>query len=130
MTYFVPVLSRLLNYLTAPSVLVWSAVLASSALPFVFEPVTLQMRDADGSIRPYHIHDATWYGVAGIVVYFSLRKRHSFSLYRVDGSIANDLPMERLAELFNINQFIVSQVNPWVVPFLSRSDRKISMWYK
>jgi hypothetical protein len=34
--------------------------------------------------------------------------------------------MERLAELFNINQFIVSQVNPWVVPFLSRSDLKIS----
>eukprot|EP01138_Halocafeteria_seosinensis_P002073 gb/GECG01002122.1/.p1 GENE.gb/GECG01002122.1/~~gb/GECG01002122.1/.p1 ORF type:complete len:676 (+),score=70.60 gb/GECG01002122.1/:1-2028(+) len=94
----------LLNYLTSPNVLVWSAVLASSALPFVFEAVTLQAKDADGTLRPYHIHEAKW----------------------VDGSIANDLPMERLAELFNINQFIVSQVNPWVVPFLSRSDLKIS----
>jgi predicted acylesterase/phospholipase RssA len=29
-----------------------------------------------------------------------------------DGSIESDLPMARLAELFNINHFIVSQVNP------------------
>jgi TAG lipase/steryl ester hydrolase/phospholipase A2/LPA acyltransferase len=32
---------RLLNYLTAPNVLIWSAVIASCALPFVFQPVEL-----------------------------------------------------------------------------------------
>ena len=37
----------------------------------------------------------------------------------VDGSVANDLPMQRLTELFNVNTFIVSQVNPHVVPFVS-----------
>jgi len=31
--------------------------------------------------------------------------------------------MTRLAEMFNVNHFIVSQVNPHVVPFLSRDDR-------
>jgi predicted acylesterase/phospholipase RssA len=39
----------------------------------------------------------------------------------IDGSVENDLPMLRLSELFNVNHFIVSQVNPHVVPFLSKS---------
>jgi TAG lipase / steryl ester hydrolase / phospholipase A2 / LPA acyltransferase len=29
-----------------------------------------------------------------------------------DGSVENDLPMQQLSELFNVNHFIVSQVNP------------------
>ena len=33
---------------------------------------------------------------------------HSYS----DGSLENDLPMQQLSELFNVNHFIVSQVNP------------------
>jgi TAG lipase / steryl ester hydrolase / phospholipase A2 / LPA acyltransferase len=37
----------------------------------------------------------------------------------VDGSVASDLPMKRLSELFNVNTFIVSQVNPHVCPFVS-----------
>ena len=37
----------------------------------------------------------------------------------VDGSVASDLPMQRIAELFNVNTFIVSQVNPHVCPFVS-----------
>ena len=39
----------------------------------------------------------------------------------VDGSVASDLPMHRLRELFNINFFIVSQTNPHVVPGLSHT---------
>jgi hypothetical protein len=29
-----------------------------------------------------------------------------------DGSVESDLPMQQLSELFNVNHFIVSQVNP------------------
>ena len=43
---------RLLNYLTAPHVLVWSAATASSAVPGVFRPQALLVKDLDGSIRP------------------------------------------------------------------------------
>jgi len=32
--------------------------------------------------------------------------------------------MLRLAELFNVNTFIVSQTNPWVVPFINDKDRE------
>lgn len=40
----------------------------------------------------------------------------------IDGSVDNDLPMTRLAELFNVNHFIVSQVNPHVIPFLEKDE--------
>ena len=42
---------RLLNYLTAPHVLVWSAAVASSSLPGVFEANRLMVKDADGTVR-------------------------------------------------------------------------------
>jgi hypothetical protein len=47
--------------------------------------------------------------------------------------------MQRMSELFNVNTFIVSQVNPYVVPFLSvdgggvlesRIRKKLSMTVK
>jgi TAG lipase/steryl ester hydrolase/phospholipase A2/LPA acyltransferase len=44
----------------------------------------------------------------------------------IDGSVDNDLPMKQLAELFNINHFIVSQVNPHVVPFLEKEEELIA----
>ncbi len=42
--------------------------------------------------------------------------------------------MQRLSELFNVNTFIVSQVNPHIVPFVSVSagdvlDSKLSRRY-
>ena len=40
----------------------------------------------------------------------------------IDGSVDGDLPMTRLSEMFNVNHFIVSQVNPHVVPFLLKDD--------
>lgn len=91
---------RLLNYLTAPHVLIWSAVLASCAIPYVYDPVELMCKDPHGVIVPYH--------AAGLKF--------------IDGSIKADLPMTRLSELFNVNAFIVSQTNPWVVPLLSSDD--------
>lgn len=81
---------RLLNYLTAPHVVVWSASVASCAIPGVFRPVELVAKDDHGELRPYNSAGHRW----------------------TDGSIELDLPMQRLAELFNVNLFIVSQVNP------------------
>lgn len=40
----------------------------------------------------------------------------------IDGSVDNDLPMAKLSELFNVNHFVVSQVNPHIVPFLEKSS--------
>ena len=84
---------RLLTPLTAPDVLITSAALASSALPGVFAPVVLEMRDHDGSVVPY-VQTERW----------------------IDGSLHGDLPKQRLSRLHNINHFIVSQTNPHVLP--------------
>ena len=40
----------------------------------------------------------------------------------LDGSIGQDLPMNKLSIFFNVNNFIVSQTNPWVLPFMNSSE--------
>lgn len=84
----------LLNYLTAPHVLIWSAASASCALPLVFAPVELVTKSANGRLVPYHPDGVRW----------------------IDGSISSDVPLSRIGELFNVNHFIVSQTNPHVIP--------------
>jgi predicted acylesterase/phospholipase RssA len=87
---------RLLNYLTAPNVLVSRAVLASCAVPGVFPPVMLEAHDFSGRVVPY-MPSKRW----------------------VDGTLSSDLPMLRLARMHNVNHYIVSQTNPHIVPFMS-----------
>lgn len=84
----------LLNYLTTPNVLIWSAVSASCALPFVFAPVQLVVKDTSGSVVPFQQGGSAW----------------------IDGSITSDVPLARIGELFNVNHFIVSQTNPHIIP--------------
>lgn len=43
----------LINYLTAPDCVIWSAVLASAAVPGILSPVVLMMKNRDGSLGPY-----------------------------------------------------------------------------
>ncbi|MDE2149941.1 MAG: DUF3336 domain-containing protein [Gammaproteobacteria bacterium] len=88
---------RLLNYLTFPYLMVREAVLASAAVPFLFEPVRLASRDVRGRRVPYMP-----------------------SLRWTDGSLKSDLPILRLRRLHNVNHFVVSQTNPHVLPFLAR----------
>ncbi|KAF3762216.1 patatin-domain-containing protein [Cryphonectria parasitica EP155] len=98
-------LPRLLNYITAPNVMIWSAVAASCSVPFIFSGAHLLVKDPQtGEHMPWNPTPQKW----------------------VDGSVDNDLPMTRLAEMFNVNHFIVSQVNPHVVPFLAKDDRLFS----
>ncbi|EQK97575.1 Acyl transferase/acyl hydrolase/lysophospholipase [Ophiocordyceps sinensis CO18] len=92
---------RLLNYVTAPNVLIWSAVAASCSVPLFFSSSPLLVKDP---VTGDHHH---WNPTP---------QRY------IDGSVDNDLPMTRLSEMFNVNHFIVSQVNPHVVPFLSKDD--------
>ena len=98
-------LPRLLNYITAPNVLIWSAVAASCSVPLIFSPATILAKDPKtGEAVPWNPSPQRW----------------------IDGSVDNDLPMTRLAELFNVNHFIVSQVNPHVVPFLVKEEDSIA----
>lgn len=97
--------SRLLNAITSPNVLIRSAVMASSAIPGLFPPVMLKARNDGGRAQAY-LPSRRW----------------------VDGSFSQDLPAKRLARLYGVNHFIVSQVNPAVLPLLS--DPKLSVGLK
>ncbi|KAL8934183.1 MAG: hypothetical protein Q9216_006032 [Gyalolechia sp. 2 TL-2023] len=98
-------LPRLLNYITAPNVLIWSAVAASCSVPLVFSAATILAKDPKtGDAVPWNPSPQRW----------------------IDGSVDNDLPMTRLAEMFNVNHFIVSQVNPHVVPFLVKEEESVT----
>lgn len=100
---------RIMNALTAPNVLVWSAVLASCAVPVLFPPVHLVNKRYDGRHTPY-VSNTKW----------------------VDGSMRSDFPQEKMARLYNINYTIASQVNPHIVPFmqsdLERYRKDVLSW--
>lgn len=51
---------QLLNYLTAPNVLVWSASIASCAIPGIFSPVELLAKDKHGNITSYYPEGLKW----------------------------------------------------------------------
>ncbi len=87
---------RLLNYLTAPNVLIRRAALASAAIPGLFPPVQLRAKNYAGKSVAY-MPQSRW----------------------IDGSVHEDIPKEKVNRLHNINHYIVSQTNPHVVPFLS-----------
>ncbi|MGI9292789.1 MAG: DUF3336 domain-containing protein, partial [Pseudomonadales bacterium] len=84
--------SRLLNAITSPNVYIRTAVMASCAIPGVFPPVTLQAKNEHGDAQAY-LPNRKW----------------------MDGSVTDDLPAKRLARLYGVNHYVVSQINPYVL---------------
>ncbi|KAI0796662.1 acyl transferase/acyl hydrolase/lysophospholipase [Abortiporus biennis] len=83
--------TKLLNYMTAPDTVIWSALLASAAVPGILNPVVLMQKLKDGSLIPWN-----W-----------------GSKFK-DGSLRVDIPVQALNLYFNVTHPIVSQVNPHV----------------
>lgn len=85
----------LANYLTCPDCVIWSAVLASAAVPGILNPVVLMTKKRDGTLAPY-----------------------SFGHKWKDGSLRTDIPIKALNLHFNVNFTIVSQVrqSPYHIP--------------
>jgi predicted acylesterase/phospholipase RssA len=96
---------RLLNYLTAPNVLVRRAALASAAIPGIFPSVQLRARNFEGKSVAY-MPQNRW----------------------IDGSVHEDIPKDKVNRLHNINHYVVSQTNPHVVPFLSEEIEETGLW--
>ncbi|TVY23497.1 Patatin-like phospholipase domain-containing protein [Lachnellula hyalina] len=88
----------LTNYLTSPDCVIWSAVIASAAVPGILNPVVLMMKSQDGNLVPY-----------------------SFGHKWKDGSLRTDIPLKALNLHFNVNFSIVSQVNPHINLFFFSS---------
>jgi len=89
----------LANYLTAPDCVIWSAVLASAAVPGILNPVVLMRKNrSTGHLEPY-----------------------SFGAKWKDGSLRTDVPLKALNTHFNVTFSIVSQVNPHINLFFFSS---------
>ncbi|KAJ5151836.1 hypothetical protein N7492_010131 [Penicillium capsulatum] len=108
---------NLLNYLTAPNVLIWSAAAASNASSssVLSSPITIYCKDETGSIVPWpHTQDDV------------------FQPWRHVNYNDGESPLSRIAELFNVNHFIVSQARPYLIPFLRSElnllDRRQTGW--
>lgn len=82
----------LLNHLTAPNCLIWSAILASAAVPGILNPVVLMAKDRSGNIKPHNLGGSRF----------------------KDGSLREDIPLGSLHTQFNCNFSIVSQTNPHI----------------
>lgn len=96
----------LLNYLTAPHILIWSAALVSNAADRSKTRIRLMCKDSEGRIVPYENFPAT--------------KRP----YRSTPATPKESPLSRLGELFNVEHFIISQARPYIAPFLYPSLRR------
>jgi len=90
--------SRLLNDIASPNVMLREALMASSAFPGFFPPVTLAAKDRNGNRKPY-LPNRKW----------------------IDGSVSDDLPIKRVMRLYGVNHSIVSQTNPVALPFISEN---------
>jgi TAG lipase/steryl ester hydrolase/phospholipase A2/LPA acyltransferase len=91
----------LLNYATAPNVLIRSAVAASCSVPFIYRPAPLYEKNPlTNEIQRYGGEDQ----------------------YYIDGSVSHDIPLGRLRAMFDVNHFIVSQVNPHIAPFIRKGQ--------
>ncbi|KAF8913930.1 acyl transferase/acyl hydrolase/lysophospholipase [Gymnopilus junonius] len=83
--------TKLLNYMTAPDTVIWSALLASAAVPGILNAVVLMQKLKDGRIVPW-----------------------SWGSRFKDGSLRVDIPIQALNQYFNVTLPVVSQVNPHV----------------
>eukprot|EP01006_Ploeotia_vitrea_P009252 TRINITY_DN21750_c0_g1_i1.p1 TRINITY_DN21750_c0_g1~~TRINITY_DN21750_c0_g1_i1.p1 ORF type:complete len:573 (-),score=38.85 TRINITY_DN21750_c0_g1_i1:1946-3475(-) len=85
-----------MNFLTAPHIVVWSAACASCSTPGVYADVQLMAKNGDGKVEAYQPAALKW---------------GTFTVTTLEQATVT-----RIAELFNINYFIVSQTNLTVVP--------------
>ncbi|ORX88755.1 patatin-domain-containing protein [Basidiobolus meristosporus CBS 931.73] len=86
---------KLLNYITAPDCVIWTAVIASSAIPGILKPVVLLRKTKEGKIEPFMNSGHRWR----------------------DGSLRTDIPLDSLHHFFNVRYAVVSQVNPHITLF-------------
>ncbi|KAJ3395013.1 hypothetical protein HDU84_004471 [Entophlyctis sp. JEL0112] len=65
---------RLLNYLTAPNVVIWSAVAASCALPLIYRSAPLMYKNNIGKIEPWNPSGHRWIdgSVEGYLSFFTV----------------------------------------------------------
>jgi TAG lipase/lysophosphatidylethanolamine acyltransferase len=96
---------RVLNHLTSPNVLIRSAACASASMVGLYSAVDLLAKNNNGQIFVWSPSSIKWG--------YSYGDKES--------------PEQRLAELFQVNHFILSQAQPYIASFLSRTATRSNL---
>ncbi|ODQ80888.1 hypothetical protein BABINDRAFT_161077 [Babjeviella inositovora NRRL Y-12698] len=99
----------LLNYVTTPNVVIWSAIYASIGTGVLSDNVSLYVKNPENDIVPFdsHLED---------IIY----NPPSFS---TNAQINDPSPYTRLTELFNVNHFVISLARPYLSPLIGNDIR-------
>ncbi|RDA94334.1 hypothetical protein CP533_3825 [Ophiocordyceps camponoti-saundersi (nom. inval.)] len=108
----------LCNYLTSPDCVIWSAVLASAAVPGILNPVVLMAKTRRSSDQDPSSPSPSL--IPSSAPSYALSP-FSFGQKWKDGSLRTDIPIRALNTHFNVNFTIVSQANPHVNAFFFSS---------
>lgn len=116
-----PSIPSLLNYITAPNVIIWTAIYASIGTGVLSDSVQLYVKDLKNEIVPMapelEISFLKPQDVSYQQHYFGHKKKDlETSLFSAP---AESSPYTRLTELFNVNHFITSLVRPYLAPLIS-----------
>jgi predicted acylesterase/phospholipase RssA len=128
---------RLLNYLSAGDVVVWTAVAASCSFPGLYAPQSLIAKRANGRLVPWLSPGAP---LPDLVTSVAASGSYLERRFR-DGSVDADIPRHALGQLFNVTRIVVSQVNPYLwlplrlraLPFTAKAaamvENEMRHWY-
>ena len=89
---------KVLNYINSPNITIRSAVVASSAIPYLLPACSLYYKNEKGAVLRYYGNGRLWR----------------------DGSMRQDIPEKELNISFRVKYPIVSQVNPHILPWFIR----------
>lgn len=114
-----PSVPSLLNYITAPNVIIWTAIYASIGTGVLSDNVKLYVKDLNNDIVPFELNVDVVFSKPQDVSY----SQHYFGASKSDKFRTKFAPEEspytRLTELFNVNHFITSLARPYLAPLLS-----------
>lgn len=119
----------LLNYITAPNVIIWTAIYASIGTGVLSDNVQLYVKDFNNNIvsksPDFDVVFLKPQEVNYLQQYFQSNKKsdeksdYSGGPFSFKYHLKENSPYTRLTELFNVNHFIISLARPYLAPLIS-----------
>lgn len=135
----------LLNYVTAPNVIIWTAIYASIGTGVLSDDVKLYVKNFKDEIVPRYEDRDIFFSkpenVTYLQLYFSYLKGHKNDKKGTANErrsatkgksllVQSESPYTRLTELFNVNHFIISLARPYLAPLINNDMKHYNYSYK
>lgn len=126
-----PSVPSLLNYITAPNVIIWTAVYASIGTGVLSDDVQLYVKDFNNNIVPRSPNLKVSFlkpqDVSNLHQYFKNKPESGDIHY---SQLRDNSPYTRLTELFNVNHFVISLARPYLAPLISNDLKHYNTYGK